>query len=67
MLAFTVTIRLAAPNSDELLARLSGLQLGDEEWVMTISELPEIIEIPPNMQAPPARAPTPEQLPSKPQ
>ena len=51
-----MTVRLTATNTDALLARLAGLTLGDDEWILTISELPEVIQIPPAMQAPPARA-----------
>lgn len=65
MLAFTVTIRLTATDSDELLTRLSGYRLGDDEWVMTITELPEIIQVPPDLQAPPARAGDATQLPAR--
>lgn len=65
MIAFTVTVRLTATDSDELLARLKGLTLGDDEWIMTISELPQVIDIPPDLQAPPARAGDATQLPAR--
>lgn len=62
MNTYMVWLRLTAESSDELLSRINGWEVGDDEGVVTVTHEPETVQIPAELQVPPP----PSQLPGAP-
>lgn len=52
MSTYNVLLLLYAPDPSELVERLHGWDLADNEHVLSITAVPEPIEIPPELAAP---------------
>lgn len=57
MTTFTVSIRLEAASSEEVITRIGKWDLAKEEGVTSISTQPEMIQIPQELMTPPAPMP----------
>jgi IPT/TIG domain-containing protein len=57
MNTYTVWLRLQAETSDELLERIGGWDLTDDEGVISVTHQPDLVTVPPEMQPPPVGSP----------
>jgi hypothetical protein len=57
MSTYTVWLRLEAETSDQLLTRIAGWGLDDDEGVISVTHQPDVVIVPPEMQPPPVNNP----------
>ena len=53
MNTYTIWLRLQADTSDDLLERIGGWGLSEDEGVISVTHQPDLVTIPPEMQPPP--------------